>query len=269
MSRAVRSKRYKYIRNYFPHLSWARRLDYLWKMPTMRSWEEEYKNGRLNPVQARFFGEKPTEELYDLTADPYEVNNLAGDPACQETLLRLRAVNRDFLLAVRDLGFLPEAEMISRAAGGAPFDLGRDPARYDLPRILPTAEAAGERNPKNVGLFVSQLSYPDSAVRYWAAVGLAAAGADAEAAAESLRRALSDSSPSVRIAAASALCRLGEREAVLQALEQELDGPDPWAALQAADAAADCGLADHPRLRQKSRRAVRKVQAGIARHALR
>jgi hypothetical protein len=38
------------------------------------------KEGKLTPLQARIFQQpRPREELYDLRADPNEVNNLAED----------------------------------------------------------------------------------------------------------------------------------------------------------------------------------------------
>ncbi len=42
MMRAVRDKKYKYIRNYYPHRIYGQHLEYLWKAAATRSWEEEY-----------------------------------------------------------------------------------------------------------------------------------------------------------------------------------------------------------------------------------
>ena len=55
---------------------------------------------------ARFLLERnvrhPGEELYDLTADPYELENLAGDPKHAEKLTRLRRELRNWLEATQD-----------------------------------------------------------------------------------------------------------------------------------------------------------------------
>ena len=40
-----------------------------------------HDRGELDAVQDRYFQEKPKEELYDVAADPHQVNNLADDPA--------------------------------------------------------------------------------------------------------------------------------------------------------------------------------------------
>ena len=76
LMRSLRDERFLYIRNYMPHRPYGQYLRYLWRMPATRSWEKEYLEGRCNEVQSRFWQEKPAEELYDVKADPHNVNNL-------------------------------------------------------------------------------------------------------------------------------------------------------------------------------------------------
>ncbi len=125
MMRAVRDQRYRYIRNYQPGKPYAQYVDYMDAMPTMREMRKAYKGSMLNgpqgggvpltPAQAKFFAaEKPVEELYDCMADPHEVNNLAADPAHQRTLQRLRSVHERFMKETKDLGTVPEAELVER-----------------------------------------------------------------------------------------------------------------------------------------------------------
>ncbi|MGK7395400.1 MAG: sulfatase family protein, partial [Candidatus Cyclobacteriaceae bacterium M3_2C_046] len=82
--RSVRDKEFRYIRNYMPHKIYGQHIAYLWRAPSMRSWEREYKKGNLNEIQSKFWGPKPVEELYDIKADPDNINNLADDPEYQE-----------------------------------------------------------------------------------------------------------------------------------------------------------------------------------------
>jgi N-sulfoglucosamine sulfohydrolase len=63
MVRSVRDKRYRYIRNYMPHKIYGQYLEYLWQAPSMGSWENEYRAGRLNKIQSAFWEPKPSEEL--------------------------------------------------------------------------------------------------------------------------------------------------------------------------------------------------------------
>lgn len=111
--RAVRDKRYKYIRNYRLDRPNYLSLYYRHSIPTMHELLEMLAKGELNEAQARWFDpNRAEEELYDTFTDPDEVHNLAGDPAYAETLQRLREENLRFLIEVGDLGMIPEKRLI-------------------------------------------------------------------------------------------------------------------------------------------------------------
>ena len=80
LGRSLRDKNFRYTRNYMPHRKYGMHLEYLWRAEPTKEWEREYKAGRCNAAQSAFWERKPYEELYDIAADPHEVNNLAGDP---------------------------------------------------------------------------------------------------------------------------------------------------------------------------------------------
>ena len=89
--RGVRTKRFKYLRNYYPELPWTPGNKYKGGYATMREAKNLYREGKLNPVQAAFFAStKPEEELYDLSVDPWETNNLAGNSSNFDTLFLMR-----------------------------------------------------------------------------------------------------------------------------------------------------------------------------------
>ncbi|MBS1811916.1 MAG: sulfatase [Acidobacteria bacterium] len=89
--RAVRTERFKFIRNDYPDLAGTPSAD-AGRSPTMDAIRRLHKAGQLTPLQARIFQKpRPTEELYDVIADPNEVNNLANDPHYAKTLAQLRA----------------------------------------------------------------------------------------------------------------------------------------------------------------------------------
>jgi uncharacterized sulfatase len=70
--RAVRSKQFKYIRNFQPELPYAQRIDYMELMPTMQVWRRLNYEGKLAGPQKLFFQlTKPAEELYDVNVDPH------------------------------------------------------------------------------------------------------------------------------------------------------------------------------------------------------
>jgi uncharacterized sulfatase len=113
--RAVRGERFRYVRNFHPELPYAQYINYMDEMPVMKDWRRLAFAGKLNPVQMQFFARtKPREELYDLDADPYEVKNLADAPDHQATLREMRAALDRWIVDTKDLGEVPEKELIKR-----------------------------------------------------------------------------------------------------------------------------------------------------------
>ena len=236
MMRAVRDKRYKYIRNYMPHRIYGQRLNYLWRMKTTQVWEAYYKSGKAKGPQRFFWETKPMEELYDTQNDPWEVNNLADDPANKEILERMRKVNNEWLLEIHDAGFIPEGEMVLRSEGGTPYEMSRDETKYDLSRYIYVLDIVNQRDQINLNKLTQFMDDEDSAVRYWGAVGCLALGMKAKSAKEKLMALLKDAAPDVRIAAAEALGHLGYTKQALPVLTKALKHTESKAQLHAANA---------------------------------
>jgi N-sulfoglucosamine sulfohydrolase len=127
--RAVHDGRFKYIRNFFPGRPYAQHIDYMEEMPTMRELRRVYKDhfNALSPnygkamteAQQNFFlPEKPPEELYDLTADPHEVKNLANSERHQSELKRMRQALELWQKETKDLGAIPESDLRERMRPG-------------------------------------------------------------------------------------------------------------------------------------------------------
>ena len=70
-----------------------------------------------SPGLAPFFERRPVEQLFDLEADPHEVNNLAGDPDQAKRLTDLRGRLRSKMKSINDLSFYPENRMVTDALG--------------------------------------------------------------------------------------------------------------------------------------------------------
>jgi uncharacterized sulfatase len=114
------------------------------------------------------------------------------------------------MLSTRDVGILPECEVLSRASDGIPCNLARDPKRFPIERVLETAEMASLVRPGDSKHIVARFSDADSGVRYWAVLGLQIRGETAaKAAIPALRKLLDDPSPAVKIAAAETLGLFG------------------------------------------------------------
>ncbi len=108
--RCVRTRRFKYIRNFYPDRPYAQLNRYKETMyPVMRLMRRLAKEGKLTTAQARFMAPtRPTEELYDLERDPWEIRNLAEDPKYQDVLVKLRQKLLDWMRTTEDQGAIPE-----------------------------------------------------------------------------------------------------------------------------------------------------------------
>ncbi len=215
--RAVRDKQYRYIKNYMPHRIYGQYIEYLWRAPSCRSWEEAYVAGRCNTAQSAFWKEKPVEELYDVTADPWEVRNLASNPAYAEVLNRMRKETDRWMREIRDTGLMPEGEMSTKNAEMPSFDYVHSEA-YQFDRIKKAADMASLGDVTKMDDIIGLLQDTNPTVRYWGVVGCLILKAAAIPAQEDLLLLLNDRSPDVRIAAAEALCHLEKQQEALPVL---------------------------------------------------
>ena len=224
MVRVVRDKRYIYIRNYMPHKIYGQFISYMFQTPTTRVWKELFDRGDLNDAQSRFWRTKPPEELYDLSADPDEIVNLAGSPMHQAIVTRMRGAQQQWAKEIRDLGFLPENEIHARSVGSTPYEMGHDDSQYPLRRIMEMAELASSLDPDTIPRLVDGLDDEDSAVRYWACLGFLMRGPNTIRIEQAvLRPLLDDSAPSVRVIAAHALASSVEGEQRTRAISLLLE----------------------------------------------
>jgi hypothetical protein len=231
--RAVRTKRFVYIRNEMPDVPWGQHLDYLWKMEAARAWEAAHRQGRTDAVTGRFFGPKPVEELYDTRADPDNVTNLADRPDHRATLEAMRRQLRAWRLEVHDTGLLPEVERARRVAGHRTtlYEMARDPKLYDLPAYLDASDLALARDPANTDRLVTLSASADSGLRYWGVVGLGLLPKPSAAALVALDARLADSSGEVAAMAAWAVLRGGNAARGQAALVKLLSDQSPAALL--------------------------------------
>jgi uncharacterized sulfatase len=109
--RAMRTGRYKYMRNFYPKRPYLQFNEYKYRQyPTVALIEQLQRKDSLSEKVARFAApRKPKEELYDLKRDPHELNNLADDPAHQELLKRMRSRLNEWIIQTGDKGRLPES----------------------------------------------------------------------------------------------------------------------------------------------------------------
>lgn len=241
MSRSVADRRWLYIRHFRPDIPFVQPLAYQFRGQGYRSWARAARDGRLTPATAQFWGRKPTEELYDLDADPDTITNLVSNPAHQAEVVRLRTALRDQMIGIRDNGLLPEGsshEGYERCRDQAAFPVNF-PVDFPVSQVLDLALLASAGNAADLPSFVTALDDPCEAVRWWAAQGctiIAARPATPPLPADVeliLQCRLGDESPAVRVAVAEALATSGRLAPALACLEQILQENQQWPTLQA------------------------------------
>lgn len=102
--RTVRTDKFRYIRNFHPDRAMLQ-AQYRDKHATVADLKRLHKAGKLTPYQAEhWFGMRPHEELYDLAADPHQINNLAISAAHSATLKEHRKILNEWMVATDDQG---------------------------------------------------------------------------------------------------------------------------------------------------------------------
>ena len=212
--RAIRNKRYLYIRNYMPFVPLGQRLNYLWKMEATRAWENWHDAGKTNKITGRWFRPKPSEELYDTWEDPDNVINLIDDPNYSGIANELSQELSRWQKEKRDLGLLPECERAKRAEdlGVTLRELASDPSAYDLDAYLEASDLALQRDARHLTELRQFLQSEDSGIRYWGVIGLLLLDQKPTQVVEEIRPLLTDKSHAVRAMAAYALHLRGEKE---------------------------------------------------------
>ena len=108
--RSVRTKDFKYIRNFLPKRPYLQPCAYKDGKQILIALRQSNERGDLNEAQELLFRKtRPAEELYDLAADPFEINNLAGDPNYAGELAELRERLEAWMVETNDLGREPES----------------------------------------------------------------------------------------------------------------------------------------------------------------
>jgi N-sulfoglucosamine sulfohydrolase len=189
MRRGVTDGRWKYIRNFAPHLAGASISGYPMNQPGWQAWESAWKSGNLTGRFADLWEPgQPVEQLYHLTEDPWEIDNLAADPAHAETLVSLRERLKSEMRKARDIGLIPEM-LFAGLAGSQPLHTYIRSEKFNFDATLDLAFLASARDPENLQSLINAL--PPHAgtetARFWAHRGIQILGQQAASAIPTLR----------------------------------------------------------------------------------
>jgi len=134
-TRAVRTNRFKYIRNFYEDLPNTPPADAL-RSPTFQTMLQLREEDKLTLAQqACFVAPRPAEELYDTRQDPHELVNLANDSTYAETLKAMRKTMSEIREQTQD--YLP--------AQRTPDEFDRNTGQPNEHRIRPRPSKAQMR----------------------------------------------------------------------------------------------------------------------------
>lgn len=259
--RAIRDREFRYVRNYAPHRPWGQQYTYPFDvMPGMGSWYAAFQAGRTNPAQSAYWQPKPSEELYRIEGDPYELKNLAGDTAHAPRLEAMRRTLRAEIIATRDTAFIPEG-MFKRLAGTKTIYEYAQGADYPLERLIDLADRATSRDTKHLPELRKAMADAQPLVRYWGAVGCLVLQRSAQPAKAELQALLRDDCADIRTVAAEAVAYLGEVDAAVATITAVIKSGEQYEVLAAMNALEYLWRAGHVPL-ARVQEIVRGVKAG-------
>jgi N-sulfoglucosamine sulfohydrolase len=154
MVRAVRTKDFLYIRNYYPNEPFPIWVPYLSNMPIYQEMLRLDAEGKLTGPQKSWMAySRLPEELYDVNADPYQIKNIVNDPKYKTVLEDLRKRHEQWTLETGDMGHMNEPEMIEQMWPG-----GKQPVT-DVPYfIINSPEDRSTRNYRTGGTYTSPMT---------------------------------------------------------------------------------------------------------------
>lgn len=164
--RCVRTERYKYIRNFMPERPYLqsqyRDTEASHGLPFTQVLKDLHAAGKMPGGQDGFYGpDRPAEELYDLSSDPWELRNLTNSSEHEEVLREMRRILEDWIEKTDDKGQYPEPieahmDVIDHKAKwgdeavGPEFDRAR--AALNAEHCQPQADQPRRKHPSSLPL---------------------------------------------------------------------------------------------------------------------
>lgn len=211
IARTVRGKKYRYIRNYLPHLPLIQDNFYTDQSEIMKELRRIKAEGKFTPAQqSMWLSRRKAEELYDTENDPYETNNLAGNPAYIDILTSMRKAQEDWSMRTFDSGLIPEAYMhqLAKEKGESIYEVLKNEQEYPLADILHLSQVQIPEK-WNEKALQKHARDPNPVLRYWAAFSYQMHDWKEEDSKRALIHLLSDEIEVVRMTAAQSLCAKG------------------------------------------------------------
>ncbi len=223
MVRTVRSRDFRYCRNLMPWRPALQHGMYGEQNATMQEMRKLLADGKLPPQFAQWFSSpRSDEELYDLNADPWELANLANDPAHAATLQALSVECDRWQLETRDAHLLPEImlDAAEKESGSRWQVLHGADGLQRTQKLLAAAKSAAHSIAAQTDVAMPQLD-ADPAVRWWQVMECAKASNVADFKTLLEKESKSDEL-AICIAAAGGLARTGDLKSAAATLGELL-----------------------------------------------
>lgn len=175
--RTLRKGRFHYVRSYQPFNYDGLHNFYRYKMAAYRQWRNLYHQGALNENQKAFFEPRSPEGLYDLTKDPHQLHNLAGEPAYAAKLSEMRGLMQQRVKSMPDLSFIPEPIFLSEG-GNNPTRYGQD-KKEEIARLTDIADLTLVPFPAAKQGIQNALESDSPNERYWGLIACSTFGTQA------------------------------------------------------------------------------------------
>ena len=273
MVRTLRNKKYRYIRNYYPHRPAAQHINYLWEAKNVQAWEAAYHKNALDSTAQLFFLPKPTEELYLIEDDTSNTNNLIENAEHNAVLEDFRTAMDSVLLTTMDTGFIPEGALW---AGSKSTNLNY----ADYVKTLPFKKIYKAANTATKGIKTEELitltKDTDANVRFWGTVGILVNLSRAQQIGElkkyedELIQLSKDQAGDVAVNASEILYLLGQEDFAITNLTKLLLDENPFVSLRATNAIEALNFETFPKSIQQSLEKLSKMdEKGSHQYAIR
>ena len=229
-SRAVTDGRYYLIRNFMPHRPRGQEPEHGYNVHrNWRAWRDWYLKDpeAASPLHSRFFKPKLVIEFYDLENDPWQVNNIAADPAQQARIASMENKLYEWMVKTRDTSLIPEPMWYDFTGKNKTFNTIYEyaqSAEFPVAKVLEAAKSASKGDWALVPKYLEMLSDTNSLVRHWAAYGIFLVRKNTPEIQKALRQVIAtDAYSANRTMAAQALAHCGDPDTAFKALMKEIN----------------------------------------------
>jgi uncharacterized sulfatase len=177
--------------------------NYRYKMLAYTEWRELFKAGKLNAAQSQFHQRRPAEQLFDVEADPHEINNLSDNPKHAKVLSQMREAMKEKLRQINDLSFYPESHMVKAALGNG-VEYGKKHSK-EIDRLADISDLAVVPFAEAKSSLAKAMASDNPWERYWGCITAAVHGESAKALVPNAKKLLGDKNLMVRMRAAEFL----------------------------------------------------------------